>query len=154
MWCINWAFCVKPQSNILTEPYVYCRIICSKGMRRSKDGSYKKNVGSSSRKYPFRTEQNLSICLTPTEIWFLITFQVKCVVNAGPNREEFRHMLKTSELGQGLQKDLWSLGWPDQESKLAPSLYQTCQGDPQGEEKVWRKQQDHLETLQKAKNAS
>lgn len=58
----------KPQSNTLTEPYIYCRIICSKGMWKSKDGSYKKNVGSSSRKNEFRTEDNLSICLSPTEI--------------------------------------------------------------------------------------
>lgn len=72
-------------------------------------------------------------------------FQVKYVVNAGPNREGFRHMLKTSELGQGLQKGLWSLGWPDQESRLAPSCYQMCQEDPQGNKKseensriIWR----------------
>lgn len=54
-----------------------------------------KNVGSSSRKHPFRMERNLSICLTPTEIQLLITFEVKRVVNAGPAGRDLGTCLKS-----------------------------------------------------------
>lgn len=88
-------------------------------MWRSKDGSYKKNVGFSSRKYPFRTEQNLSICLTPTEIWFLITcFRLSVWLVLAPIGTDSDTRLKPLNWGQGLQKGL--------ESGLTRRGIQTC----------------------------
>lgn len=81
------------------------------------------------------------------------TFQDKSVVNTHPNREGCRHMLKSSELGQGWQKALWSLDWPDQESNLHPVSTKRARETHKGK-KIGRKQQDHLETLQKARNTS
>lgn len=71
---------------------MYCRIICSKGMWRSKDGSHKKMQAPVQE--GIHLEQNLSICLTPIEIWLLITFQVNHVVNAGPVGRDLRKCLK------------------------------------------------------------
>jgi len=72
-------------------------------------------------------------------------FQVKCVVNAGPNREGFRHMLKTFELEQGYKKA--SGVWADQARN--PNLHpvstkharETHKGKKKSEENsriIWR----------------
>lgn len=82
-------------------------------MQRSKDGSSKKNVGSSSRKCPFRTEQNLSICLTPAEIWFLITcFRLSMWLMLAPTGRDLDTCLKPLNWGRGYKKA--SGVWADQ----------------------------------------
>lgn len=65
------------------------------------------------------------------------TFQDKSVVNTHPNREGCRHMLKSSELGQGWQKALWSLDWPDQESNLHP-VSTKCARETHKGKKNWK----------------
>jgi len=61
-------------------------------MWRSKDGSHKKMQAPVQE--TIHLEQNLSICLSPIEIWLLITFQVNHVVNAGPVGRDLCKCLK------------------------------------------------------------
>lgn len=73
----------------------------------------KKNVGSSSRKYPFRTGQNLSICLTPTEIWFPITcFRLSVWLMLAPIGKDLDTCLKPLNWCRGFKKA--SGVWADQ----------------------------------------
>lgn len=63
-------------------------------------------------------------------------FQVKRVASVHPNREGCRHMLKTSELGQGWQKGLCNVDWPDQESNLHPIFTKCARGTQKGKKKL------------------
>lgn len=66
---------------------------------------HQKKVGSSSIKYLFRTEQNLSICLTPTEILFLITyFRLSVCLMLTPTGRDLDTCLKPLSWGRGYKK--------------------------------------------------
>lgn len=115
---------------------------------------HQKKVGSSSIKYLFRTEQNLSICLTPTEILFLITyFRLSVCLMLTPTGRDLDTCLKPLSWGRGYKKDSGVLADQTKYPNLHPVSTKRAR-ETKGEEKAWRKQQDRLETLQKAKSAS
>lgn len=97
-----------------------------------------KNVGSSSRKYPFRTEKNLSICLTPTEIRLLITrFRTRVWLILTPIGRDVDICLKALNWGRGDKKP--SGVWIDQtRNQTCTQSLPNVPGRPTREKKNWK----------------